>query len=171
MIIHIFGCPNSGKTTLRGKLKDLHPEFGSYCIDDFRREYGDGTLPKELVAQDMYSIKVRKTENGIFECSGAGRCAELSLKVDRDDQFIVVLLAPVTLCWKRIRDGKYDGIPFPFEVSDEDMIDHIDRFLGSEGFRMMTSGIPLMYIDTLSNSLDYQVALVEKFTGLSSKQD
>ena len=55
MIIHIFGCPNSGKTTLRNKLKELHPELESWCIDDFRREYGDGTLPKELVAQDMYS--------------------------------------------------------------------------------------------------------------------
>ena len=95
----------------------------------------------------------------------------MSLNVDRDDQFIVVLLAPVAICWKRIRDGKYDGIPFPFEVSDEDMIDHIDRFLGSVGFRLMASGTPLMYINTLSKTLDEQVALVEKFTGLSSKHD
>jgi len=147
MIIHIFGPCNSGKTMLRTELGRLHPEFESWCIDDFRRSIGDGTLDKEMDAQDAFVDKVVATENGLSECSGAGRCALNALFRRTEDVFVVVLDTPADVCRSRITEGKYDGIPFPFDSSDSEVICGIRKDLDSDFFRdVICKGIPVLHL-------------------------
>ena len=147
MIVHIFGPCNSGKTTLRNRLKELHPEFESWCIDDFRRKIGDGTLEKELKAQDAYVEAIGQVENGFFESSGIGRCAMNSLWKRKGDSFIVIIDTPVEVCVQRIKPGKYDGIPFPFADSDNEIIERVHRILNSDGYRLIALDIPILHLD------------------------
>ena len=147
MIVHIFGPCNCGKTMLRNRLKELHPGYDSWCIDDFRRKLGDGTLEKELEAQDAYVEAVENVENGFFECSGTGRCATLSLMNRKEDVCIVIFDTPAEMCKERIMEGKYDGIPFPFENSDEDIIDAIRRDLDSGYFDLFHRDIPILRLN------------------------
>ncbi len=78
MIVSIFGCPNAGKTTLRNALKERHPGVGSYCIDDFRKEYGDGSPEGEFLAQ-MKFLETMDKEDGFYESSGAGMVASVPI--------------------------------------------------------------------------------------------
>ena len=164
-IVHIFGCPNSGKTTLRKALADKHPDYPDYCIDDFRRRYGDGSFEGEIDAQIRFGEAMM--HGGFFECSGAGRFARYHLSVCRyRPQYIVVLDAPVDICISRIVEGKYLGIPFPFTDDDEHLIRTVSDYLSSERFARIREGIPTLWLDA-GNPLDVQIEEVERFTGLA----
>ena len=165
MIVHIFGPCNSGKTTLRKNLHARYPDFDSYCIDDFRRAVGDGTLEKEIEAQDRFVDAVADSDNGFFECSGAGRCAMYALMCRREETRVVVFDTPAEACIERIDGHKYDGIPFPFENDDADIIRGVRSFLDSESFRHLTEGIPVLHLGG-DESLEEQLAAVERFCGI-----
>ena len=80
-------------------------------------------------------------------------------------QYIVVMDTPSDVCISRIREGKYDGIPFPFSDSDEGLIRTVSRYLSSELFKSICEGIPTLYLDT-SQSIAEQAKEVEIFAGL-----
>ena len=165
-IIHIFGCPNSGKTTLRRNLSKRHPDYPNYCIDDFRRRYGDGTFEGEIDAQIRFGHAMM--DGGFFECSGSGRFTEYNLSANRyRPQYIVVMDASAEVCISRITEGKYNGIPFPFTDSNEDFIRSVSIFLSSERFARIRRGIPTLWLET-DIPLNEQTEKVEKFTGLDS---
>ena len=151
MIVHIFGPCNSGKTALRNALKERHPDYNSWCIDDFRKAYGDGTMSGELDAQEEFIRAVMVTPSAFSECSGTGRCASVSVQRRRNDQCIVILDTPADVCISRMRPGKYDGIPFPFENSDEDIIRGIRKGLDSGVFDILHKKVPILRLsDDLS---------------------
>lgn len=164
-IIHIFGPPNSGKTTLRRTLAEMHPDYPNFCIDDFRRRCGDGTLRGEAHSQIAFWDSM--TSGGFFECSGAGKFVAMYLADFRyRPQYIVVMDTLADVCISRIREGKYDGIPFPFSDSDEELIRTVSRYLSSELFKSNCEGIPTIYLDT-SQSIAEQAKDVERFAGLN----
>lgn len=168
-IIHIFGCPNSGKTTLRKALKERHPDYPSYCIDDFRRRYGDGTFRGEYNAQVRFGDAM--WEGGFFECSGAGGFTRENLSAYRyRPQYIVVLDATAEECISRMAPGKYAGIPFPFPDTDEHFIRKVSDYLSSEIFAYACRGIPTLWLDS-DIPLDAQIQEVERFTGLDVQAD
>lgn len=163
-IIHIFGCPNSGKTTLRKALAERHPDYQSYCIDDFRRRYGDGSFEGESYAQIRFGDEMMK--GGFFECSGTGMSTVCNLSAYRNrPQYIVVLDAPADDCISRMVSGKYVGIPFPFPDTDEDYIWMVSIYLSSEMFARVRRGIPTLWLDS-DIPLDVQIEEVERFAGL-----
>ena len=166
-LIHIFGAPNAGKTTLRDELARRHPEMQSYCIDDFRKIYSDGTLEGEMSAQAEFKKAMKK--GGFFECSGAGAYT-VSVLLDflNEEQYIIVLDTPVDVCISRIREGKYDGIPFPFHGSNEDFIRNVTLHLSSGYFMSLDKNIPMLRLKGLS--LEEQVCEVERFTDLCQRQ-
>lgn len=121
MTVSIFGCPNAGKTALRKALAERHPGMASYCIDDFRRRYGDGTTAGEFLAQRHF-LETMDKESGFYESSGAGLVAQDALDLFVDNHRVVVVDTPEDVCVSCIREGKYDGIPFPFSGSDEEYV-------------------------------------------------
>ena len=163
-LVHIFGPPNSGKTTLRKTLGKRHPEYQNYCIDDFRREYGDWTFRGETDAQNKFWDAMWR--GGFVECSGSGRFTERYLYCFRKrTQYIVVMDTPVDVCISRVRDDKYDGIPFPFHGTPEGYIRDVSEFLNSWHFNSMTQGIPVLRLNT-NQSPTEQAKEVERFAGL-----
>ena len=166
-IIHIFGAPNAGKTTLRDELSRRHQDMQSYCIDEFRMRYSDGTLEGEMRAQEEFEMAMKK--GGFFECSGAGAySASVLLDFLKEEQYVIVLDTPEDICISRIREGKYDGVPFPFHSSDEDFIRNTILHLSSEYFRTFEKNIPMLRLNGMS--LDEQVREVERFADLRSGQ-
>ena len=165
-IIHIFGRPNSGKTTLRNALASRHPYFNNFSIDDFRRRYGDGTLEGEIRAQYRF-LSAKLHGNGFYESSGTGNITEHTMGCLRGEEvYIIVLEVPDEVCISRIDPHKYDGIPFPFfENSKEDFIIQVGRFLHSWEFERMCRGYKVLRLDGMI-PLDQQVAQVERFTGI-----
>ena len=163
-IVHIFGPPNSGKTTLRKTLAEMHPDYPNFCIDDFRRRYGDGTINGEIRSQ--ISFWGSMMSGGFFECSGAGRFTSQYITYFRyRRQFIIVMGTPSDVCISRIRKGKYDGIPFPFSGSDEEFIRNVAEYLSSKLFASICKGIPTLRLDT-TQSITEQAEVVERFAGL-----
>ncbi|MBR2254990.1 MAG: hypothetical protein IJ856_04130 [Candidatus Methanomethylophilaceae archaeon] len=163
MIVSIFGCPNAGKTTLRKALAERHPEMNSYCIDDFRRKYGDGTTGGEFLAQTKFLETMK--EEGFYESSGAGLCARDALEYFVDGHYVIVVDTPEDVCISRIREGKYDGIPFPFDIPDDAFIHQTIDFLKSMEFRRWCVDIPVLSLDGML-PLEEQVIAVEGFVGL-----
>ena len=74
-------------------------------------------------------------EDGFYESSGAGLVAQGALDLFVDNHYVIVVDAPEDVCVSRIREGKYDGIPFPFSGSDDDYIHRTYDFLRSRTFR------------------------------------
>ena len=162
-IIHIFGCPNAGKTVLRNALVERHPEMWSCGIDEFRRDYSDGTPEGEYEAQIRF-VEAMKN-GGFFECSGAGRFVGSYLRDNRQhEQYIIVLDIPSDVCLSRLDERKYDDIPFPFKVEEGDFTAEIERYLSSDEFERVCAGIPTLRLK--ETSLDEQVRKVESFTGI-----
>jgi len=166
MIVSIFGSPNAGKTTLRRALAERHPGMASYCIDDFRREYGDGSSAGEFLAQRRF-LETMGAKDGFYESSGAGLCAQDATEFFTDDHYVIVVDTPADVCVSRIRAGKYDGIPFPVRTSEEDMIRHVHDFLDSRMFRRWCVDLPVLRLDGML-PIGEQVKRVEEFSGLSS---
>ena len=165
-IIHIFGPPNSGKTTLRKALAEMYPGYPNYCIDDFRIIFGDGTMAGEVRSQIGFLDSM--ISGGFFECSGAGKfTAQIIKNLRFRPQYIVVMDTPAEICISRIREGKYDGIPFPFTCSGEEFIKDVSIYLASELFTSLCEGIPLIRLDT-SYSVMEQAEEVGRFAGLDS---
>ena len=167
-VVHIFGRPNSGKTTLRNMLADRHPDFKSFCIDDFRRKYGDGTAYGETRAQTFFRM-VKYNGSGFYESSGMGFVTEMTLYDLRNaNSFVIVLDTSDEICIDRINPYKYDGIPFPFSKNPERYILRTGEFLNSREFRMMCEGSKVLWVDGKLPRYE-QVDLVERFVGLSKE--
>lgn len=126
MKILLFGNIGSGKTTLAKLLKETLP-FELRAIDDFRRNYGDGTTAGELLARKYFFDGITEGKNQLIECTGVGKVAEGLFEVISQmaaPVIILTLLVPRVICKTRISQRIWD-IPFPHPLEKVD--DLIDR--------------------------------------------
>lgn len=166
LIAYIFGCPNSGKTTLRNALSERHKKFVSRCIDDYRKEFSNGTVCGEAHAQTEMTKEITHTKKGFFESSGTGSATIDATTTNKGrNQKIIVLYVPVNVSVDRMKPDKYDNIPFPFKGDDVGTINRIYYNLYTDLFPLHYPNIPVIYIDgTLP--LSEQIAIAEDFLGL-----
>lgn len=119
MKIVVFGNVGSGKTAILSKLKEKIP-FDIIAIDDFRRQYGDGSEEGETTARKMFLESIDENKNQFIECIGIGKVAnELFDKLNQSIEPLICLTvnAPKEICQSRL-SGRIWDIPFPKSLEE-----------------------------------------------------
>lgn len=139
MKILIFGNIASGKTTLAMKLAKKLPHFQHLAIDNFRRQYGDGSMEKEKLAKTKFFQSIEANKNQIIEAMGFGDVGAYlaeTLGGLPELKIIVLLKTPLSLCMERLEKREW-YVPYPApkekaisltEITDELIRDNILEF-------------------------------------------
>jgi hypothetical protein len=120
MKILLFGNVGCGKSTLSSEILKLNNNFTLLSIDQFRREFGDGSMEKEKLAKENF-IKAIDIGflNQIIECSGLGDTGEMvfqRLSNSKDVIIVFVLLVNSEICIERLSNRVWD-IPYPDKLN------------------------------------------------------
>ena len=70
MKILILGNIASGKSTITQKLKPILQDFEVIAIDDFRIQYGDGSMEAEENSKQIFFDAIVEYKNQIIEIMG-----------------------------------------------------------------------------------------------------
>ncbi len=117
MKVLVFGNVGSGKTTFINRLRVIYP-FRKTLIDDFRKEYGDCTMDKEMLARNKFLAAAKKNENQFIECLGVGSVADKLFEVICSSNELIICIVLVSsrhTCLSRLSDRNWD-IPFPHSI-------------------------------------------------------
>lgn len=113
MKILITGNMGAGKSFLSGKILEVLPDFPLCAVDDFRRQFGNGTMDKEKLARNQFLSAIQKPGPMLIECMGLG---DLGLEVKdalKGERVTVILLkVPLNRCLARLSNRKWD-VPYP----------------------------------------------------------
>ena len=116
MKILLFGNIGCGKSTLSVEIIKSNKRFMILNIDNFRRQYGDGTMKKEIFAKESFINSIDNNgSNQIIECSGLGDTGEMvfqKLSNSNDKIIIFLMLADSDVCINRLTNRIWD-IPYP----------------------------------------------------------
>lgn len=129
----VIGNINSGKTTLAKKLSELLPYHKNIAIDDYRIQFGDGTLLGEEKARAEFAQAVNNHPDAIVECSGGGLVAQAVIDMlDRNSVIVFRLSTPASVCLSRLAQKDFSKIPYPsFNERIEDTIIRLDSEFSS----------------------------------------
>jgi adenylate kinase family enzyme len=120
MKILIFGNLASGKSYIAGKIKEMLPHLEYLSIDDFRRQFGDGTKEKEQMAKQMFFNGIQHNKPQLIEATGLGdtgvTIAEALQETD-ELKFIIILKTSLEVCLERLKTRTWD-IPADMEIEE-----------------------------------------------------
>lgn len=144
MKLLIFGNIASGKSMLVSKVNNIL-KWKVVAIDDFRREYGDGSKESELLARRKFFDTIYTKVNQIIECTGVGKVGEeLFFKLRNSNEKIVLVLLKVSqdISKKRLIHRTWD-IPFPSPLEKVNpLIDKNDVVINSRFIEKTWGAIP-----------------------------
>lgn len=114
MKLLIFGNIASGKSTLCAFLQSRLEGFEYISVDNFRRQFGNGTQSAELLALKQFQLSIRPGTKQVIEAMGLGRTAELiANQIPKDEPVLmVVLTTSYDVCLARLSARK-ELIPYP----------------------------------------------------------
>jgi adenylate kinase family enzyme len=142
MKILVFGNLASGKSSLSNRLNARFPIFERVCIDNFRLQYGDGTLEKEKLAKRLFLSAIRPQKPQIIEATGVGETGEaLRAKLatlTRETKIVILLQTPLTVCLERLKLRIAQGAVVPYPAPPQEMISLAQvtqNILDSQAFR------------------------------------
>ena len=148
MKLLIFGNLASGKTSLALKINHL-TKWKVVAIDDFRRQFGDGSKENELVARKYFFDSIIPGINQIIECTGVGKVGEelfMQLRGNKETIVLIILKVPHAISKKRLENRKWD-IPFPHPlVRVNSLIDKNEVIINSGIIEKSWSVIPKIKI-------------------------
>ena len=117
--ILIIGTMGSGKTTVT-QIISQKTGFPCHSIDQCRREYGDGTVSGEYLAQTSFMKACSSAIGTVLEFSGCGDHYEwvgTALSESQIPVYVVWLDVPLSLCRRRIQNRE-NQVPFPIPWGD-----------------------------------------------------
>lgn len=110
----VIGNINSGKSTFSKHLKEFFPNHRFIAIDDYRKQFGDGTIAGEEHAKNRFALDVRDNTNAIVECSGGGPVAEALINhLHKNSVVIIHIDTLLEECIKRLKEKDFTKIPYP----------------------------------------------------------
>jgi len=115
MKILIFGNLASGKSYLAEKIQKAIPDLEYLSIDNFRRQFGNGTMEKELLAKQKFLDNINLDKSQLIEATGLGDTGEViakKLQQTKEFKFIIILKIPLRISLIRLKNRTWD-IPYP----------------------------------------------------------
>ena len=126
MRIFVVGNINAGKSFLVKHLRCIFPMYKTISIDDYRVEYGDGTLEKELKIREIFAEDIINNKDAIIEFSGGDTITSLFMSRLRNNSALVIeVQEEINTCIERIRQKDFSKIPYP--KFNEEIADTIKR--------------------------------------------
>ncbi len=136
MKICVFGNINSGKSHIVKKLSLLFPDYKIIKIDEFRKQYSDGTKNGEVYAQEIFIKNIAQSSQAIIEFTGYGSIAFALFRTISDNSLVILnIKAELSLCLERIKEKDFSQTPYP-ESTDtiEGVIIQLSKILDEEDF-------------------------------------
>lgn len=154
MRIFVVGNINAGKTYLVNKLKNIFPNYPILSIDQYRMDYADGTIEKEIYTCHRFADDIIKYKDAIIEFSGGSNITVLFEDRVRSNSAIVIeVLSNLEDCLERIRFKDFSKIPYPkFSESMRDTIIRLDGLFKSNLIDKNFSRVSLKHLKITSDT-------------------
>jgi len=163
MKLLLFGNVGCGKSAISLEILKTYSDFNILNIDNFRREFGDGSMEKEILAKRQFIQAIDKNnENQIIECSGLGDTGEMLIErllKSKDNKIVVVLLTEPSICIERLKNRIWD-IPYPDKTSNVNkLIEKQNSIYQSNLLKVEWQNLEnVIFIDCINNNKDdYQL--------------
>jgi adenylate kinase family enzyme len=115
MKILITGNMGAGKSYLIQEIKKKRPALTCYSVDTFRKQLGDGSVEKDIIARNHFLRAIQQPGTMLMECMGLG---DLGLEVrdvlrrERETLQVLLLKVPLEQCLSRLANRNWD-VPYP----------------------------------------------------------
>ena len=129
MRIFVVGNINSGKSYIVSKLKKKYSSYKVLSIDEFRKNYSDGSIDKEICTRNLFSEEILKSNDAIIEFSGGNTITSLFINELRLNSIIIIeVQEKLDICIDRIKNKDFSKIPYPvYSEKLEETIKRLDN--------------------------------------------
>mgnify|MGYP003405055827 CR=1 FL=1 len=104
MKIFVLGNINAGKSYVIERLRRLLPDYSVLQVDEYRKQYCDGSIEKEEWLWSYFANEVLAQEKAIVEFSGGGKIAEnIIAGLIPKTCIILKIVEDVAVCLNRIK--------------------------------------------------------------------
>lgn len=119
MRLFVVGNISAGKSYFIEKLKPLLPNYHILKIDEYRKQFCDGSLEKELQMWNEFPKEIMKHKDVIVELSGGGKVADNAISLLEDNSFIVIYIdTDSNTCIDRSKNKNFNETPYPREFNE-----------------------------------------------------
>jgi hypothetical protein len=127
--LFVVGNINAGKSFVVNKLKNLYPNYPVLSIDEYRKQFADGTIEKEEATRKLFADDIVKYCNAIIEFSGGSTISSLFVERLRMNSVVVLeVKKTVDKCIDRLAQKDFSTIPYPkYSERIEDTIKRLDE--------------------------------------------
>ncbi len=117
MKVLVLGNIGSGKTTICQNILTQDRRWQLVSIDEFRRQYGDGSLKGEYLARKHFLDEVnQKNSWQLIECTGLGELGAALYKQLKNSPMkvsVMIVQCDPEICLQRIQNRDWSQIPYP----------------------------------------------------------
>ena len=128
MKIFVLGNINAGKSYAIERLRRLLPDYSVLQVDEYRKQYCDGSIEKEEWLWSYFANEVLAQEKAIVEFSGGGKIAEnIIAGLIPKTCIILKIVEDVAVCLNRIKTKDFSNTPYPKYPGTESLEETIVR--------------------------------------------
>ena len=134
MRIFVVGNINAGKSYVASKLKKKYPSYKFLSIDEFRINYSDGSIDKEMHTRAIFAAEILKNKDAIIEFSGGETITTLFVDELRINSIVIIeVQEELDVCIERIKNKNFSIIPYPvYSEKLEETIKRLDNEFKNE---------------------------------------
>lgn len=153
MRIFVVGNINAGKSYVVKKLQVIYPNYPILAIDQYRKNYADGTVEKEVETRSLFAKDIIQTKDAIIEFSGGYNITDLFVNELRPNSVLVLEInADLGDCLSRLKDKDFSKTPYPkYSESIEETIVRLDGLFMSNIIESNFGKAPLKHFKISSH--------------------